>query len=304
MAKNVFITPGERFGKLVAVYEVRVNSFYVWHCLCDCGNEVTTRKYNLRDGSTTSCGCSLYLPNRLDRAIEASLASRILRRSSVLGKRFGRLLVTEDGDSAFLSCTCDCGELLEIQRSRVTGGKVRSCGCLRRDVHSKMMIDRAKAYRISIGLSGEDLIRPRNSGEYNKLAWSIRKRDRYRCVLCNCSEKLHVHHIESWLQFPEKRLDSLNLVSLCPSCHIEKAHAGNTKKSPDAEIAFILKQYIVETYAGGEVEKNANLELTDDERLLILSGIKPERIARNWSDLSLEELVEIVNKSRNTKGDN
>jgi len=47
------------------------------------------------------------------------------------------------------------------------------------------------------------------------------------------------------------------------------------------------------------IEKNGNLCLTDNEILLILSGVIPERIKQDWEDLSLSDLLEIANKYRN-----
>ena len=49
------------------------------------------------------------------------------------------------------------------------------------------------------------------------------------------------------------------------------------------------------------LEKTGNLELTLEEQRLILSGVVPERIKQNWGDLSLEELLHIVDHQR-TKG--
>lgn len=46
-------------------------------------------------------------------------------------------------------------------------------------------------------------------------------------------------------------------------------------------------------------EKNGNLTLTDTEVNLILSGVIPDRIKRDWEDLTLSDLLEIVNKFRN-----
>lgn len=42
------------------------------------------------------------------------------------------------------------------------------------------------------------------------------------------------------------------------------------------------------------LEKNGNLELTQDEIRSILSGAIPERIKQNWEDLSLADLLHIV----------
>lgn len=50
----------QRFGKLIALYRselVNENGQYVWHCRCDCGNEIDVVNGNLQSGCTQSCGC-------------------------------------------------------------------------------------------------------------------------------------------------------------------------------------------------------------------------------------------------------
>lgn len=49
---------GKRFGKLTVLSYVRKDKgFHIWHCRCDCGNEVDVRQSNLQNSWTTSCGC-------------------------------------------------------------------------------------------------------------------------------------------------------------------------------------------------------------------------------------------------------
>lgn len=50
---------GMRFGNLTVI-EFAGNNQYrasMWHCVCDCGNEIITRGEDLRSGKTKSCGC-------------------------------------------------------------------------------------------------------------------------------------------------------------------------------------------------------------------------------------------------------
>lgn len=50
---------GQRFGMLTVVSYAREDKgFHIWHCRCDCGNEVDVRQSNLQSGGTTSCGCA------------------------------------------------------------------------------------------------------------------------------------------------------------------------------------------------------------------------------------------------------
>ncbi len=51
---------GKRFGRMVAQYPARhydKSGSVVWHCLCDCGNEVEVTYNQLVYGNQKSCGC-------------------------------------------------------------------------------------------------------------------------------------------------------------------------------------------------------------------------------------------------------
>ena len=49
---------GQRFGRLVAVERVGSrNTFALWKCKCDCGNEAEVVSTYLINGDTKSCGC-------------------------------------------------------------------------------------------------------------------------------------------------------------------------------------------------------------------------------------------------------
>ena len=51
---------GKRFGRLTALYatgEVGRNGSVLWHCRCDCGNEVNVTVIELNKGNQKSCGC-------------------------------------------------------------------------------------------------------------------------------------------------------------------------------------------------------------------------------------------------------
>jgi hypothetical protein len=277
---------GARFGGLVLLYQVksrgdRVPGLYNWICRCDCGKEFEVLARYLETGRSKTCGCRIVTSKRFKK-----------NSPTLPGTRFGKLVVEEEVSSLEIRCKCDCGTSVIRKRSLLVLGDAKTCGggCSTRDPSSRTEREHDLFLR----------------SKFSVISADIKRRDRFICVLCEkVGNFLHTHHIEPWSRKPELRFDPTNLVTLCKRCHIDRAHGGSLKFGvTDPSIAEILKQYIVGIYAGGGVEKNANLELTDDERLLILSGIRPERIARNWSDVSLEELVEIVNKPRNTKGDN
>jgi len=56
---NIRDLKGQRFGRLLVLYDTgeRKNGRVIWHCICDCGNEVDRRSDHLTSGATKSCGC-------------------------------------------------------------------------------------------------------------------------------------------------------------------------------------------------------------------------------------------------------
>lgn len=61
-----------------------------------------------------------------------------------------------------------------------------------------------------------------NNEEYDKWRAKIRRRDKYKCRMPNCSgesKRLHVHHILPWSKYPSLRYDIGNGITLCSDCH-------------------------------------------------------------------------------------
>lgn len=79
----------------------------------------------------------------------------------------------------------------------------------------------------------------------------VYRRDGYRCVLCDDSRRLQIHHIVSRGQGGPKE-NEMNLVTLCPTCHA-LAHGtdlnGLTKVAPELFGQEAVEQMIVEYLA-------------------------------------------------------
>lgn len=114
-----------RFGKLVVLSltdEVK-NTFRVWECRCDCGNVVAVASGDLVSGNTKSCGCAVRDP-------------RPSIQKDLTGQRFGKLTAirpTEHRKNGYVmwECKCDCGNIVEVRSSFLSGGKKKSCGCMK-----------------------------------------------------------------------------------------------------------------------------------------------------------------------------
>jgi hypothetical protein len=66
------------------------------------------------------------------------------RVEKITGQRFGRLLATGgkrrlDPKHTVLEFQCDCGNLVEVDRTAVVTGRTSSCGCLRSELVSQRM---------------------------------------------------------------------------------------------------------------------------------------------------------------------
>ena len=117
---------GKTFGRLAVIKETGrdLSGSVLWECRCECGEVTETRSYCLVRGDTLSCGC--------------------MRGNQLIGKRFGRLRVTDfshsRGGSTFRKekywkCLCDCGSLTTVSSNKLKTGHTKSCGCLRRSVN-------------------------------------------------------------------------------------------------------------------------------------------------------------------------
>ncbi len=114
---------GQRFGRLVAIERdfSRKDRTY-WICKCDCGRSVSTATINLKRGLTQSCGC----------LHKEQMSQRLL--NDLTNKKFGKLTVLERAESrngeTFWKCRCECGNIKEVNASKLKNGHTRSCGCI------------------------------------------------------------------------------------------------------------------------------------------------------------------------------
>ena len=113
----------QQFGKLIALYYVENTSPPLWHCKCECGNEIDVVSNFLTRGNTTSCGCQ-----------------RQKLRKDLTNQRFGKLTVIERAENYIspsgqtqiqYKCKCDCGNEVIVMASSLKQGLTQSCGCIR-----------------------------------------------------------------------------------------------------------------------------------------------------------------------------
>ena len=108
---------GKHYGKVSVLYTTENMKTYatVWHCICDCGNEVDLTAEYILLSPLASCGCMS------------------TTRKDITGQKFGFLTALyptgdKDGSRAIWHCKCDCGKERDVSISMLTRGVILSCG--------------------------------------------------------------------------------------------------------------------------------------------------------------------------------
>ena len=152
MGRKIEDLTGQRFGRLTVI---RRGDDYIapngkhrprWLCQCDCGGTALPQTPALKYGKATSCGCK--------QSEFAQENAREMSKGNVLdiiGERHGRLVAVKplgkvDGKYRWL-CKCDCGnEVIHTVRD-LHAGRVKSCGCLRDELISKVNRTHGKSHK-------------------------------------------------------------------------------------------------------------------------------------------------------------
>ena len=102
------------------------------------------------------------------------------KKQNLVGRRFNRLIVLEEGEKTSIGknvtwrCLCDCGKETLVLSSSLLSGKTESCGCLKierlreaqklpvgeaaKNIYYKQVVRRAKENNLELDLSKEDIL--------------------------------------------------------------------------------------------------------------------------------------------------
>ena len=114
----------------------------------------------------------------------------------------------------YFNVECSCGKCLEVHAGHIKNGHTTSCGCF--------FLENAKGEtngNYNHQLKSEDRKKFRLS-QIAKWSKDVRSRD-VSCIICGSRRKLVAHHLDSYANNPEKRLDINNGVTLCRECHTD-----------------------------------------------------------------------------------
>ena len=116
---------GKVFGRLIVLFPTKKQQGMgmMWHCKCECGNEIDVKSGSLVSGNTKSCGC-----------LKQQHANFTKLKKDLIGKHFGKLTVIEETTQRqygkiVWKCQCECGNIIYLNTTRLTQHNDISCGC-------------------------------------------------------------------------------------------------------------------------------------------------------------------------------
>ena len=80
----------------------------------------------------------------------------------------------------------------------------------------------------------------------NRIKAIVKKRDNHTCQLCGTTEKLHTHHIHSKKNRPDLILDPNNIITLCETCHLYKAHDNGNNRNTNQDLIPVFQNKVSE----------------------------------------------------------
>ena len=144
----------------------------------------------------------------------------------LLGTRVGKLFVYDiapyrkaaDGQRvSMVRAICDCGSDREFLAHSVKMGTSSSCGCLAIEKSKTRVGELSPTWNPN--LTDEDRKRARSG----ITAWAkkVKTRDNFECQVCGSGDNLVAHHLNSYKDNKELRLQEENGVTLCRDCHTD-----------------------------------------------------------------------------------
>jgi len=135
---------GKKFKYLTVIDEgPNRKDHKTWKCKCVCGNISYPTTYALKSGNTGSCGCKkkeLRQKSIDNPKLKKEKKKRNKYNSINIGDKYNKLTVLtelEKSKNSYVKnwlCVCDCGKEKIINDSNLKSGRVKSCGCIRKEL--------------------------------------------------------------------------------------------------------------------------------------------------------------------------
>ena len=139
------------------------------------------------------------------------------------GDIYGRLTVVLGSKKMGYSiCKCTCGRIVEKNNTYLKKGYINSCGCLRKEAFKNTKKVRGSEHGMWKGGVTSQREAHMQRKEYKDWRRAVYERDNHTCQKCGqVGGRLNAHHIESYKENKEKRIDINNGITFCFECHIE-----------------------------------------------------------------------------------
>lgn len=232
---------GNRYGEILVLREVErrrhKNSVYrMVECQCDCGKIFITRMTALTSGHAKSCGH--HSKDNFGKQAKRQLID-------LTGQHIGHLTIKENlgviNRHTVYVCVCDCGAEFKKQHSEIINGRKKGSylGCHECSVKYRVEISKAinkiKLKGENNGMYGrrgalapqydhnkteEERILGRKTDGYKQFIANALNHFKYTCDICgSVGEKLNIHHLNNYKDYPKQRTDINNVVCLCEKHH-------------------------------------------------------------------------------------
>lgn len=208
---------------MTPLFSEYLGSKYPLDVICHCGNHFRPNLGNLRRGAKCKeCGYK----NRDNRRTPLSEVREYFASQGCL------LLVSKfdyEGSAKQLTFRCSCGETWSTTYYNFRQG-VRCGKCTVKKYSGP------NNYNYKPDLTDEERERYRYDSRLREWSRVVKERDRFTCVFCedDTGGNLMSHHLDGYSEFPEKRYDVDNGVTLCDICHKDfhdmYGYGGNTRE--------------------------------------------------------------------------
>lgn len=163
---------------------------------------------------------------------------------NIAGNTYGRLTVNEYSHkhevqrASYWKCTCACGNNVVVRQSSLSGGTSKSCGCLQKELASKIILKEIKRRTKPYGVAAQNNIFAgyKKDAKRRKYVFKISKSDflnltKKNCYYCNAAPS-QVRKNKRWNgSYTYNGIDrknndigyiTSNVVSCCKKCNVAK----------------------------------------------------------------------------------
>lgn len=105
------------------------NKHVYWKCICICGKEFSEQRTAIEKGLRKSCGCKKNI--LISKKSLIDLTGQAFGNLTVLKRDFEAEKKHPKSKQTFWQCKCKCGNIISIEKGKLTSVGQISCGCIK-----------------------------------------------------------------------------------------------------------------------------------------------------------------------------